>query len=383
MASGNLIQGQGAGKLGDVVLMVRNGEQVARVYTKAGARSGSQASEASRIQRIKFGSASNQWSLYRYVCTRMFRKGKSSKQSDYNYFVKRNQPSFPYLTKSENADGVHMLQPGVFSEGTLGRIDMLHRYVAPSTGFPYHVSVKDLSVSPAPFTSWTSKLGVLKGILQSMYPNARKVTYLFSIAADTEIEIEGETVLTQSVSHSAIVIDLYSQSLSGEDNMTIADFFASKISNSTLSDIFRSQTLAFCKDTDIFILFAEEETINPIINSFGLLLFATDDNASDCYTTSLAEDSVNPTNGVYSTWASYRTPASLRLAADSYGYQGGVMRDDIASAGNEISTAVTRYAAKLRSIDPAAAEDYLQSIGDVKTVQAKVVRKPTTSSEDK
>lgn len=383
MASGNLIQGQGAGKLGDVVLMVRNGEQVARVYTKAGARSGSQASEASRIQRIKFGAASNQWSLYRYVSTRMYRKGKTSNQSDYNYFVKRNQPSFPYLTKSENSDGVHMLQPGIFSEGTLGRIDMFHAYVLPSSGNPYHLTVKDLSVSNIPGVSWTAEVAVLKAALRSIYPNARKVTYLFSVASDTEMELEGETVITQSVSHSAVILDLYSQSMSGEDSMTLAAFFSSKVSNPVLSDVIRSQTRPFCKDNAVFFLWSGEETINPIINSFGLLLFATDDNASDCYTTSLAEDSVSPTQGVYSVWASYRTPESLRIAADSYGYQGGVMRDDIASAGNEISAAAARYAAKLRSIDPAAAEDYLASIGDVRTVQAKVVRKPTTSSEDK
>lgn len=383
MASGNLIQGQGAGKLGDVVLMVRNGEQVARVYTKAGARSGSQASEASRIQRIKFGSASNQWSLYRYICTRMYRKGKASNLSDYNYFVKKNQPSFPYLTKSENADGVHMLQPGIFSEGNLGRIDVFHRYVSPSSSSPYHVTVRDLSAPDGTTVRWTATMAELKTTLQSIYPNARKVTYLFSVASDVEIEIEGETILTQSVTHSAVIIDLYSQSVSGEDTMTIAAFFSSKMSNPALSAMIEAQTRPFMQSGNIFQLWADGETINPILNSFGLLLFATDDNASDCYTTTLAEDSVNPTQGVYSIWASYRTPASLRIAADSYGYQGGVMRDDIASAGNEISTAVTRYAAKLRSIDPAAAEEYLTSIGDVKAVQAKVVRKPTTASEDK
>lgn len=383
MASGNLIQGQGAGKLGDVVLMVRNGEQVARVYTKAGARSGPQASEASRIQRIKFGAASNQWSLYRYVSTRMYRKGKTSNQSDYNYFVKRNQPSFPYLTKSENADGVHVLQPGIFSEGTLGRIDILQLYASPSSGNPYHLTVKDLSVSNVPGILWTADVASLKAALRSLYPNARKVTYLFSVASDTALELEGVTVLTQSVSHSAVILDLYSQSMSGENDMTLAAFFSSKMSNPSLAAVIESQTRPFCKDNALFFLWADGETINPIINSFGLLLFATDDNASDCYTTSLAEDSVDPIKGVYSVWASYRTPESLRIAADSYGYQGGVMRDDIASSGNEISLAATRYAAKLRSIDPAAAEDYLASIGDVKTVKAKAVRKPTTSSEDK
>lgn len=383
MASGNILQGQSSGKLGDVVLMVRNGEQVSRVYTKAGARTGDQVSEAARIQRVKFGAASNQWGLYRYICTRMYRKGRKTNQSDYNYFVKRNQHLLPYLTKSENANGVHCLQPGFFSEGSLGRIELVLSYDTAESGGQLAFAVRDSQAITPPSVSWAGTLGDLKASLRVAYPNARKFTYLFSYASDVDVQEEGVAFASQQITHSAITIDLYNQTSPLEDGQALTSFFANKVSNQKLAALISSQTKNMVITHRMWGLYNFEGADLSVLSTLSLLLFATDDNASDCYTTYLPVDGVPPTAGAYSVWSGYRTNEALRVAADSYGYQSGVMRDDIASLGNDIRAQVTAYAAKLRSLDVEAADKYLKSVGPVEQVQAKVVRKAAPTEDGK
>lgn len=383
MASGNILQGQSSGKLGDVVLMVRNGEQVSRVYTKAGARTGDQVSEAARIQRVKFGAASNQWSLYRYICTRMYRKGRKTNQSDYNYFVKRNQHLLPYLTKSENANGVHCLQPGFFSEGSLGRIELVMSLPPSPSAEAAAFTVIDSQSISVPALLWSGTLGDLKNSLKIAYPKARKFTYLFSYASEVDVQEEGVAFASQQITHLAVTIDLYNQTSPLEDSQALTSFFANKVRNQKLATLISSQTNKLMSGNTIFRLANFEGADLSVLSTLSLLLFATDDNASDCYTTYLPIDGVPPTIGAYSIWSGYRTNDALRVAADSYGYQSGVMRDDIASLGNDIRAQVTAYAAKLRSLDVEAADEYLKSIGPVEQVKAKVVRKAAPTEDAK
>lgn len=382
MSRGNILQGQASGKLGDAVLMVRNGQQLARVYTKAGSRSGKDASEAARIQRVKFGSASNQWSLYRYVCTRMFRKGRKSTQSDYNYFVKRNASLLPYFTKQENADGAHVLMPGTMSEGNLGRIDIVHRIELPITEADANLFIYDSNVSPITSVSYNAVLGTLKSALATAYPSARKITYLLSYAKTIEIEEEGSSFVSQSISHDTITIDLYKEVVSGENEMTVKEYFSQRVSSTTLSALFNRQGGSCVFDHNVLMVKAFSTQDLSLLENLGVLFFATDDNVSDCYTTVLSENSVNPTNGVYALWASYRTPSSMRVACDSYGYQGGVMRDEVASVGNDIQDAVVQYAARLSAVDPNAGASFLKSIGNPADVKAKVVRVATAANKE-
>lgn len=383
MAKGNIIQGQASGKLGDTVLMVRNGQQVQRVYTKAGARSGSQASEAARIQRVKFGSASNQWQLFRYVCTRMFRKGKKSTQSDYNYFVKRNSHLLPYFSKQANADGVHVLQPGLLSEGNLGRIDVLTNYNDVITDENSNMFIYDTNVQPFIKVLWTFTVAQLKSSLQVAYPMARKVVYLLSYTNQVEIEDTGETFVSQQISHDTIAVDLYKESVSGENNMTVKEYFASKVSSETLKGIINTQMRPFCQSQIFMMIKADNETELSFLKSLAITLFATDDNVGDCYSTLVSEASVDPTQGPHALWASYRTTNALRIAADSYGYQTGVMRDEVAALGNDISDAVQAYAARLAQVDEKAAKSYLKSVGDLSKVKAAKVIKANTATEGK
>lgn len=383
MSKGNILQGQASGKLGDTVLMVRNGKQIARVYTTAGARSGDAASEAARLQRVKFGSASNQWNCYKYVCTRMYRKGRKTTQSDYNYFVKRNNYLLPYLTKAENADGVHMLQPGQFSEGNLGRIELVHSFIPDAEQGGVMLSLADTQAHTFATVSWQAPLSSLKNALRVSYPNARKLTFLFSIASDLTLTDEDVNFVSQQVAHYPVVIDLYSELEQGENSKNVNDYFYPKIGDESVSVIIETQpgSSLFCIGNKVFRLSRTSEPDAQVLSKLGVLVFATDDNASDCYTTILPSTSVDPVNGVYSLWASYRSQESLQIAADSYGYQTGVMRDVVASAGNDLTEAAAAYAKVLRAVDAEAAAAFEKSIEAAGGAKARVVRSLVENQE--
>lgn len=381
MSRGNIIQGQASGKLGSTVLMVRNGQQLARVYTTAGARSGDQASESARIQRVKFGSASNQWGLYKYVSTRMYRKGRTSNQSDYNYFVKRNAFLLPYFTKQENADGVHVLMPGTFSEGNLGRIELVHSYFATISTSTSNLTLRDTQAHTLTSTNWTDTMQTIKARLAVAYPAARKVTFLLSVASEVNIISESESYISQVVNHNTVVIDLYNEVTPGENEQTAAQYFGARISSPAVKAIVEAQTKTIFYDHHVLRLWATSEQEAQTIGTIGALVFATDDNASDCYTTVLPENAVTPTAGVFALWSSYRTEQSLRVAADSYGYQSGVMRDYVASVGNELEQQVVSYVAKLRQVDAAAAEDYVKELEAAGGAKARTVRQAAPTEE--
>lgn len=374
MSQGNIIQGQASGKLGDTVLMVRNGKQVARVYTTSGARSGDAASQAARLQRVRFGAASNQWQLYRYICTRMFRKGRSTNQSDYNYFVKRNVELLPYLTRLENADGVCCLQPGQFSEGNLGRIELLQSSLIVSASGLAQLRTLDTINMPSTTVSWTATVATLKAQLQRIYINARKVTYLLISTSNNEITEGGESFTSQFYQHFPVVLDLYAETTEGENAMTLAEFFASKISNEALSTLVAAQTVTFMLANGSFYLRASETTDNDLVLSLSCLIFATNDLVSDCYTTLLPESAIPTTVGPYAVWASYRTAEALQIAADSYGYQSGVMRDEVAANGGADTAQIAAYAQRLHSLSSELSSEFIASLSEENEPLARAAR---------
>lgn len=374
MSQGNIIQGQASGKLGDTVLMVRNGKQVARVYTTSGARSGDAASQAARLQRVRFGAASNQWQLYRYICTRMFRKGRSTNQSDYNYFVKRNVDLLPYLTKLENADGVCCLQPGQFSEGNLGRIELLQVTIGAGSADTYQMRVLDTINMPSTGIGWTATVGSLKSVLRNIYINARKITYLLVLTSENVITEGGDTFTSQFYQHFPIVFDLYAESVSGENDLTVKEYFAARISNNGLNSLINEQTTSFLGSNSTFFVRNTTAALKDIVLSLGCLVFATNDLVSDCYTTLLPESAVPTTMGPYRVWASYRTAEALQIAADSYGYQSGVMRDEVASDGGSSAEQVISYAQRLHSVSPELSSELITSLSEENEPLARAVK---------
>lgn len=362
MARGNLIQGQASGKLGDTVLMVRNGQQLARVYTTSGARSGEAASESARIQRVKFGSASNQWNAYRYVSTRMFRKGRTKNQSDYNYWVKRNNQLLPYLTKAENSLGVKMLQPGVFSEGSLGTLAQVISFEQGSASTVSSLGCDVVGIYIDSDVDWASKVVDLKAQLRAVLPNASKVTYLITRVHNVSLEEEGREYISQVVEHFPVTLDLF-DSRGGLDNtQAIKTYFANVFTDSNVQDLFTSQDGNMASVTTVFNLEASSAPDKNLLAEMSVMMFATNDSVSDCYTTSVSAVSVNPTEGPFVLWAEHRTAEALGKAASSYGYQSGVMRDEVSSFGSDIVNAANDYAARLAEISPARAAAYRKNL---------------------
>lgn len=374
MSQGNIIQGQASGKLGDTVLMVRNGKQVARVYTTSGARSGDAASQAARLQRVRFGAASNQWQLYRYICTRMFRKGRNTNQSDYNYFVKRNVELLPYLTKLENADGVCCLQPGQFSEGNLGRIELLQATINVGSQDIAQMRMLDTINMPSVSVAWSATVGTLKTALRNIYINARKVTYLLVLTSDNEITEGGDVFTSQFYQHFPVTFDLYAETVSGENEQTIIEYFNARIANDSLTSLISEQTSTMMSANSTILLRNATASLKDTVLALGCLIFATNDLVSDCYTTLLPESAIPTLLGPYRVWASYRTPEALQVAADSYGYQSGVMRDEVAADGGISAEQITAYTQRLNSVSRELSAEFINSLTEENEHLARVAK---------
>lgn len=362
MAQGNIIQGQAKGKLGDIVLMVRKGKQVERVYTESGARRGDAASEAARYQRVRFGAAANEWDLYRYICTGMYRKGIKTNQSDYNYFVKKNISNLPFLSKSENANGIHCVMPGMYSEGNLGMIELMFGITTtPDTQLDV-LSLYDSGAQKTQQLTWTKKISDLKTLLKSVYPNSTKITYVISSVKNIEIDTESTLSESQYISRYVIKLDLYKEITQGENELSIVEYFNNFITDEKIVDLVKEQTRGIIDiNGRIFRIEAFNEDDNMIINNMSVLVFATNDNVSDCYTTIMPAENV-PNRGAFTTWYGYRTMDALVNAAQSYGYQTGTMRDDIAKITDNAVQTINKYAQKLAKIDAAAAANLEQEI---------------------
>lgn len=382
MAQGNIIQGQAKGKLGDMVLMVRKGKQVERVYTTSGARSGDAASEAARYQRVRFGAAANQWAIYRYVCTRMYRKGIKTKQSDYNYFVKRNINFLPFLTKNENANGIHVIMPGQFSEGNLGIINLIPIYGTGVQANSKSLKLLETNNNSNNSVKWTGTMSELKTALRGAYQFATKYTYLFMFTSTIDITESDFVSKSQLISYETVIIDLFNEETQGENNMTVIEYFTSKIKNSSLKTIFGKQddTIVGTAGRLFYLESTEEEEIK-VINSLGVLTFATNDNVSDVYST-IQEPNNTPDAGPFETWYGYRTMEALTSAAQSYGYQTGVMRDNIASVDDLAEETLLHYIENVEKVDKEAAQALRDEIAKNQDAPIKSSRKKTENNTD-
>lgn len=304
----------------------------------------------------------------------MFRKGRTTNQSDYNYFVKRNVDNLPYFTKLENADGVCCMMPGQFSEGNLGRIELLSTYGTQTSTERAFCAIADTINPMGAQITWTATLGTLKDALKGVYSNARKVTYLIVSTSETQISEGAEVFVSQFFQHYPVILDLYAEQTPGENQQTIKEYFAARIADSTISTIVSAQTSNFCSLKQSFVLTATTEAQDSNIDQFGLLMFAMNDLVSDCYTTILPAGSVSTVRGVYSVWGGYRTDNALQVACDSYGFQSGVMRDEVATSSGEAAEQAHTYAARLKAVDPDAATQFIKEVSELGTSRAKVVR---------
>lgn len=331
MAKGNMLQGQATGKVGDIVFMVRNGQQVARVYTSAGGRSGDQASIAVRRQRVRFGAASNQYLLYRNIVRGMYRTGKSTKQSDYNFFVRENVDLLPYLTREENAAGVKCAMPGTFSRGTLGTL-IYSLVVTESGGNPDQNKVSMPSFSVDQEVTYEDNVRDLKNRLKLAFPNARKVTFACIHLVKSELELTTGTAYSHTFERGDVVFDLYEEDGNVADTSMIKKYFE-EYAPESLKALFNGQEdNNMCAAGVPFSVYAATGVDASLLSSMMVLIFATNDQVGDCYTSVLSEISAPEDDGGLTLYDTLRTDDHRQVAEDSYGYATGVMRTNIQQA---------------------------------------------------
>lgn len=331
MAKGNMLQGQATGKVGDIVFMVRNGQQVARVYTSAGGRSGDQASIAVRRQRVRFGAASNQYLLYRNIVRGMYRTGKSTKQSDYNFFVRENVDLLPYLTREENAAGVKCVMPGTFSRGTLGSLAQSIVVNVPESGTgTYKVTTPGQSiVTPL---DWTDTVADLKTALKNAFPNARKVSYCTCYIIKSQLDTPSGSAWTHSLERGDVTFDLFEEDANVGDDQTILAYFLQYCPALLGIGLFGSQTGVFASANGLFNIEFDSDLYETGAALLYVAIFATNDQVGDCYTTSLTSITAPGDDGGLSLYSTLRTSDHRQVAEDSYGYATGVMRTNIQQA---------------------------------------------------
>lgn len=331
MAKGNMLQGQATGKVGDIVFMVRNGQQIARVYTSAGGRSGDQASIAVRRQRVRFGAASNQYLLYRNIVRGMYRTGKSTKQSDYNFFVRENVDLLPYLTREENAAGVKCVMPGTFSRGTLGSLAQSIVVNVPEEGKgTYKVTTPGQAVVDS--VGWDDTVADLKAALKVAFPNARKVSYCTCFIIKSQLDTPSGPVWTHSLERGDVTFDLYEEDSNVGDDATVIEYFTHYGPASMAESMFPGQEGNIAEGNDLFVLEFLPAFYEAYASLIYVAIFATNDQVGDCYTTTVSSITVPESDGGLDLWDSLRTDNHRQVAEDSYGYATGVMRTNIQQA---------------------------------------------------
>lgn len=331
MAKGNMLQGQATGKVGDIVFMVRNGQQVARVYTSAGGRSGDQASIAVRRQRVRFGAASNQYLLYRNIVRGMYRTGKSTKQSDYNFFVRENVDLLPYLTREENAAGVKCAMPGTFSRGTLGSlIYSLSLTEGESDNMVY--AIRTPNMFQGPIVSDEATVAQFKAALKVAFPNARKVTFAICSILKQEVSLPNGSSWTHSFDRDDLVFDLYEADPEIPDESSLVFYIQQRVRNAAFLSAANEGDLKFLDGFNLLTIDSDDSATMAGLNNLYILAFATNDQVGDCYTTMLDAIVAPDSDGGLDLYDKLRTDDHRQVAEDSYGYATGVMRTNIQQA---------------------------------------------------
>lgn len=326
-----MLQGQATGKVGDIVFMVRNGQQVARVYTSAGGRSGDQASIAVRRQRVRFGAASNQYLLYRNIVRGMYRTGKNTKQSDYNFFVRENVDLLPYLTREENAAGVKCAMPGTFSRGTLGSLNYSIVQTAPA-GSDGTWKLANSGIEWPDEYEPDATVSTFKAWLKTIVPNARKVCFCVCAIDKQELATPSGSSYSHTFVRYDVTFDLYEEDSNVPNTDTVAEYFGYYAPDTIISDMMLvSGAVLFGGENWISITDAsnahQEELSLLYVN-----VFASNDQVGDCYTSTMTGINAAESDGGLSLYASLRTNDHRQVAEDSYGYATGVMRTNIQQA---------------------------------------------------
>lgn len=326
MAKGNMLLGQASKKLGSVVFYKRNGQQVSRVWTDSGARSGSDASYPARVQRVRFGSAANEWKSFGYISTRMFKAGKKVTESDYNYFTKKNWQYLPYLTKRQNELGITMPIPGQYSQGNYGdlRLSIDYKEDEEIQKDLYKIAIDGYNYDDT--ITWGFTLREALPAYKSLFPFSDKVIIALGIIYGKTIHDGKGAYVNGAVVWKPVIFNLNSTDETYL-NKTIRQHFVDEIGDTNISD--EIDYVAESNFIDgIYLLNISVKHLTDEASAFKLLplVFVTNETANDCYSTMILPGNFSVENPAFVFWRMYRTQNAFDAACSSYGYSQGVMQ---------------------------------------------------------
>lgn len=330
MAKGNMLLGQASKKLGSVVFYKRNGQQVSRVWTNSGARSGSDASYPARVQRVRFGSASNEWKSFGYISTRMFKSGKKVTESDYNYFTKKNWQYLPYLTKRQNELGITMPIPGQYSQGNYGdlRLSIDYKEDEVNQRDEYKLAIDGYNSSET--ITWGFLVKDAVAAYKSFFPFADKVIIALGIIYGKTIHDGKGAYVNGAVVWKPVIFNLNSTDETYLNKRIDAHFIA-EIGDVNISNNLSMQgESAFIDETYAFNIAVEHPSEEASAFKLLPLVFVTNDTANDCYSTMILPGNFSVENPAFAFWRMYRTQNAFDAACASYGYTQGVMQTRVA-----------------------------------------------------
>lgn len=326
MAKGNMLLGQASKKLGSVVFYKRNGQQVSRVWTDSGARSGSEASYPARVQRVRFGSAANEWKSFGYISTRMFKSGKKVTESDYNYFTKKNWQYLPYLTKRQNELGITMPIPGQYSQGNYGdlRLSIDYKEDEVNQRDEYKLAIDGYNSSET--VTWGFLVKDAVAAYKSLFPFADKVIIALGIIYGKTIHDGKGAYVNGAVVWKPVIFNLNSTDETYL-NKRIDAHFTAEIGDVNISNNLSIKAESVFIDGEYLVNIAVEHPSEEA-SAFKLLplVFVTNDTANDCYSTMILPGNFSVENPAFVFWRMYRTQNAFDAACSSYGYTQGVMQ---------------------------------------------------------
>lgn len=369
MAKGNMLLGQASKKLGSVVFYKRNGQQVSRVWTDSGARSGSDASYPARVQRVRFGSAANEWKSFGYISTRMFKAGKKVTESDYNYFTKKNWQYLPYLTKRQNELGITMPIPGQYSQGNYGdlRLSIDYKEDEEKHKDVYKIAIDGYNYNDS--LTWGFTVRDAVAAYKSLFPFSDKVIIALGIIYGKTIHDGKGAYVNGAVVWKPVIFNLNSTDETYL-NKTIRAHFVDEIGDTNITDdidyvaedVFMEGTYLL----NISVYHPAEEA-----SAFKLfpLVFVTNETANDCYSTMILPGNFSVENPALVFWRMYRTQNAFDAACSSYGYSQGVMQTRAAVSDFGFLEMQSDYIKRLSTRDKELYNVY-KTVADAKGIDA-------------
>lgn len=124
MSTGPIMFNKAQGKLGNMVLAISKGQQIARAYAETNNTGGSKASYGQRFQRVKLPNLVNTYRVLKDFFRDAF-QFKAPLVSDYNKFASYNLPYTPiYLPKEIAQRGASVIAPYLVTRGTLPQVSL-------------------------------------------------------------------------------------------------------------------------------------------------------------------------------------------------------------------------------------------------------------------